>query len=453
MAEDSIKEINYTEMITFIQDLLKSYKNSNMDFRDQKSLEELAEAIQNLIQSAQKGQNELSLFLYELSCIQKKNKKEGRFTEEKEDFKNIKEIQKIKKEMRIFTKKGKEIYFGKCLGRGAEGSVFKIPNMPGKAAKIYHTSKISEQKEKKIEALMKSGISPRINNVLVAALPEETLYWENEKFAGYVMPQIVNSLKIYDICRDSSERKKFFPDLDFRGMIAAAYNLAEVIDYFHKYDIVIGDMNMNNIVVYPDGTVCLIDCDSFDLYDKEKKIHYPCKIALPELLAPELQKIKDLTQAEFTKESDNFSLAIYIFRLLMNNADPFSSESNIELSQEDFTANDRILHGECVYVKEISGKKIPSWAPSFETLPQNIQTLFQRVFDYDFYSIEENKKNRPKAEEWMRALMEFFQMPLKQCKENPFHLYLPKYEQCPFCHGNPERDEEKRSERQENLWK
>lgn len=337
---------------------------------------------------------------------------------------------------RVKDSMGKRVVLGKCLGRGGEGSVYKIPSLPGKVAKIYFQERLTglaaTNMQRKITALSRKKRVAYINETLVASIPDELLFFQNGTFAGYVMPQFTTTTKIFEVQRDD-RRRKLFPDLDYRGLIAIAYNLAEVVDHLHKNDIVVGDMNHNNILIHQDGTIALIDCDSFDITDTVTGDHFPCTVGLQELLAPEIQTVGSLKNGAFTKESDNFSLAIHIFRLLMNNADPFAGTMTTSTSLSHISGNHAILMGECAYVRDVPGKEIPRWSPTLDILPKEIQELFRRVFDYTAESAMHSIHKRPSAAEWMKALQNFYQMPMTHCKQNSFHWYLPHQCECPFC--------------------
>lgn len=334
---------------------------------------------------------------------------------------------------KLLTDDGKYLYLGSVLGSGGEGTVYKIPSMPGKVAKIYNDRIDIAKKERHLKAFTHSQIPSKIDNILIATVPEKRLYTLEGEFVGCLIPQISSQFKIYDIMRPTPDRRKYFPELDYRGLIVIAYNLAEVVNCMHQHDVIIGDLSLSNIIVNTDGTVCLIDADSFEITDPVTKERFPCCVGMAELLAPELQTAGQL-KGLFTKATDYFSLAIIIFRLLMNNADPFSAVVlNNQESAKESGANSSILNGECAFVKNIPGKKIPNWAPAFDTLPTYIRDLFKRVFDYNYSDYLKKIVQRPTAEEWMQALMRYYQAPLKQCQKDTFHWYRSELSKCPFC--------------------
>mgnify|MGYP005907498805 FL=1 len=155
------------------------------------------------------------------------------------------------------------------------------------------------------------------------------------------------------------------------------------------------------------------------------------------MLAPELQTVRNLANGTFTKETDNFSLAIHIFRLLMRNEDPFGGVITMSRSLSTVSANAPIINGECPYVRTVSGKEIPGRSPTLDMLPVNIQELFKKTFDYDASTALRRIKNRATATEWCNALVVLATAEpnpnLQTCTLNPHHVY-PKYSSyCPWC--------------------
>lgn len=425
------ERISINDVRAYVSLLMKkAYTSSDISAEDTKSLAALAMELDLFLKNADKKNLATDLLVSEMK----------KMTAEATGITNSLDTGMMKKQtgvvvdnQKLFTESGKPIYLGTFLGVGGEGSVYKIPGMPGKVAKIYKYNVDLEEKERHIGAFFQNSVPKQIDSTLIATIPEERIYLENGKFVGYIMPHVSSQFKIYDVMRDSQERAKYFPELDYRGLIVIAYNLAEIIHVLHKHNVVVGDMNLGNIIVNTDGTVCLIDADSFDIKDQKTGEHFPCSVGTPELLPPELQlagKVKGL----FTKESDYFSLAIIIFRLLMNNADPFGGISfDDETSVLWVEANNPIVNGECPYVRTIPGTEIPSWVPNFQMLPDRIRELFSRVFCYTKDNYHECIKNRPTAEEWMEALMEYYQSPMNRCDNNAFHYYSSKLSECPFC--------------------
>ena len=337
------------------------------------------------------------------------------------------------------------------LGEGGEGIVYAIKGDNSKVAKIYKPSHFKNASERetmnrKLRVMLKLGISPVVDGKLRLAWPQDILY-ESGEMVGFIMPCVDPKYKIFDMYRGdrpNCKRERAYPDYTWKHSVQFAYLLAWVVDYVHRYNIIIGDMNQQNIVVDTvNSTVILIDCDSFDITDPDTKEHFPCTVGFQEMLAPELQNCVKLKNATFSKESDNFSLAIHIFRLLMENADPFggivTSGLGGSVSIGQVPANHAIINGECPYVRSV-GKKIPDGLPGLEILPPEIQQLFHKTFYYDAITVFQRINNRARAEEWRDALF-----PLTRPEPNPAvklcgnnthggpHIYPSHNSNCPWC--------------------
>lgn len=341
------------------------------------------------------------------------------------------------------------------LGAGGEGTVFNIKGSSDKVAKLYKPEKIQDKvlrdaKERKLRAMLQMKIPVKVDGLLRLAWPLDILYSQG-RMVGFVMPKISKMLKIFDIQRcwraDSNNPSTkitlaAYPNYTWKYAVQFAYNLAWVVKYVHSYGIIIGDLNQNNIYADTDtGAVVLIDCDSFDITDKQTGERFPCEVGLPEMLAPELQTIGQL-KGKFTKNTDNFSLAIHIFRLLMRNADPFTGIPSAGASSSAVTnANVNIVNGNCPYVRSCT-VAVPSWAPDLSILPLSLQDLFRKTFDYTATTALMKSSKRATAEEWCNALAPLGapepNSNLKTCTNtnnihHQFHVYASHNTTCPWC--------------------
>lgn len=344
---------------------------------------------------------------------------------------------------------------GSQIGSGGEGTVYSIQGSSDKVAKLYKPDKFANKtlrdaKERKLKAMMGMNIKSTIDGVLRLAWPIDVLYNQGQ-MVGFVMPKISKMLKIFDIQRcwradannpSTKEVLAVYPGYTWKYAVQFAYNLAWVVRYVHSYGIVIGDLNQNNIYADTDtGAVVLIDCDSFDITDKKTGERFPCEVGLPEMLAPELQTVGQL-KGKFTTHTDNFSLAIHIFRLLMRNADPFTGVPSAGASSSAITtANVNIVNGNCPYVRNCS-VSVPGWAPDFSTLPLSVQNLFKKTFDYNATTAISKSSKRATAAEWCNVLAPLGapepNSNLKKCtnsqnKLHIYHVYSSHNTTCPWC--------------------
>lgn len=341
------------------------------------------------------------------------------------------------------------------LGGGGEGTVFAIQGSNDKVAKLYKPEKIydkslRDEKERKLKAMLRMKISPVVDGVLRLAWPLDILYSQGQ-LVGFVMPKITNMLKIFDIQRcwraeptnlSTIEVLRVYPNYTWKYSVQFAYNLAWVVKYVHSFGIVIGDLNQNNIYADTDtGAVVLIDCDSFDVTDKQTGERFPCEVGFSELLAPELQSGGQL-KGRHTKDTDNFSLAIHIFRLLMRNANPFGGVPSAGSSSSSITRGDiNIIQGNCPFVRKC-GVTIQPMMPDLSILPLDVQNLFRKTFDYTEITAKIKSTKRATASEWCNVLAPLAAAEpnhnLKKCTNTnntyyKYHVYPIHNATCPWC--------------------
>ena len=330
---------------------------------------------------------------------------------------------------------------------GGEGDVYTLQSDTTLVAKIYNDqklngtapdgSKMRNYLEHKIRLMIgrlsNMNCSYHDSHFPILAWPVDALFY-NGSFIGYLMPKINVDHKIYEACRE--DRKQLFRNYSWKTSVGLACNMAQAVAYIHSCDLVIGDFNPNNFVVnVKDGSLTFIDTDSYDITDKTNGKQYKCTVGFPENLAPELQN-HDLSRprAQFTRETDCFSLAVYIFNILMNNYNPFGfintipkgSSSSCNPVQAD------IAEGRCVYVRDIPGLKPQEGAPDFNMLPQYIRNLFVRTFNYTASTVNQTIHCRPSAQEWYEALLMLYNSAdFKTCQHG--HVYYKPYGHCPWC--------------------
>ena len=334
---------------------------------------------------------------------------------------------------------GRKYTMGAKLGSGGEGIVYSILDDPLQVAKVFN--KVISGREDKLKAIINLKIPSRINGIVRLALPEDILY-ENSSMVGFVMPYVDDTLRLFKVCRENDEDKDaVFPNYGWKHSVVIAYNFAEMIEYLHSKGVIVGDFNPNNFVVdgVNGGMTVFVDCDSFDIRDPKTGRRYPCEVAFLEVAAPELQNVTSF-RGRHTIESDNFSLAMHIFRLLMNNSDPYNAV-DIGIHKQSISGvgagNNAIIKGECPYVRHLLNKQIPDSSLPYEFLPLDIRKLFNRVFYYNEVTAVSKQvvQNRPTASEWAKVLRKYAidNRFVTICAENPRHIYPNNNSQCPWC--------------------
>ncbi len=304
---------------------------------------------------------------------------------------------------------------GEQLGRGGEGTVFACEDL-SVVAKIYHEP-IDEEKAEKLR-WMAQNKDEKLSKI--AAWVIDVLHDQpNGKVVGFLMPN-VRAKEIHELYSLKS-RRVYFPEATWHFLVHTAANVARSFYSLHKNDHIMGDVNHGNCVVLADGTVKLIDCDSYSI--KTDKMRYRCDVGVATHLAPELQKA-DLGEIEREANHDNFGLAVIIFQLLFLGRHPFSGNylGTEDKSLEDCIAEHRFAYGETAELKRV---KQPPGTLSLSQVSPRTSVLFERAFSSE-------NKDRPEPREWIEALEDLSDN-LEQCNFHPGHHYFNALATCPWC--------------------
>lgn len=304
---------------------------------------------------------------------------------------------------------------------GGEGEVYNIIGNNDKVAKIYKSKKFKPNRyvpdpktymKEKIETMLDQPVNPYINGVLCIAYPTDILYDANGEFVGYVMPR-VNATKSIITGEREKSREVFFRNYTYKHSVIMSYNMAYLVSKIHEAGVSIGDFNPQNFMLNTDGTITIVDADSFNIRNKRTGKIYKCNVGVPEMLPPELQGKKlENPNCEFNEYTDNFGLAIHIFLLLMNNRHPFTvvMPQNTRSSVAGSKLEKNIAEGKCPFTTFSKWKKnTPLGSMDIGLLPDYIRNLFDRTFTYDVNNAMSDSviRGRATANEWLNALSRF----------------------------------------------
>ena len=172
--------------------------------------------------------------------------------------------------------------------------------------------------------------------------------------------------------------------------------IAEAFRGLHAMGVRIGDVNPSNILVRADGSVMLIDCDSFQIPGPPGRQPYPCVVGSPEYTAPE---IKDFQRQFRSHDSDNFALAVLLYQLLGNGSHPYAG---IDTLAADSVSNirERIKgHRFAHHPREGRWGPTPGQMRSWRAMPAPVRNTFRQAF-----SPMASHIGRPTADAWASIL-------------------------------------------------
>ena len=220
------------------------------------------------------------------------------------------------------------------IGRGGEGVICNIKDYPNAVAKIYFEDKRDKDRERKIKLLINKFLNSQINENLYKnklklnekfykklkkelTIPITRLYYENE-FVGYVMRK-VNGRALKTFLAGDKRLLALYPNAKRTDLVDLCIDFLVKVDYLHSLNILIGDINLNNILADKnDLTKCyLVDIDAAQVDNM------PCPVGTDEFTPPNLQG-KNFKNVLRTKEDEYFSIAIALFMILFLGKHPFS---------------------------------------------------------------------------------------------------------------------------------
>ena len=305
---------------------------------------------------------------------------------------------------------------GELLGKGGEGEVYAIKGRSGLAVKIYNIS-LRAKREDKVRAMV--GESLAVKSDLIA-YPGDVVTDGHGNFLGFVMRLVPSCQPLHELYTPKS-RQRLFPKADYRFLVHAALNVARVIGKVHQTRCIIGDLNHSGVLVSQNGTVALIDADSFQFSLNGKS--YPCVVGVPDFTPPELHG-KNLASVERTLNHDNFGLAVAIFHLLFMGRHPYAGRYNgPDISMGDSIAQNRFAFS--LTRQAATQTTPPPGSLTLNMFPDVISSAFERAFGL-------SPDARPTARDWIQALSTL-EGSLNRCSNVKTHYYPSKAGECVWC--------------------
>lgn len=313
---------------------------------------------------------------------------------------------------------GTSINLGQEIGRGGEGAVFAVEGHREWVVKIY-SAPPDPGKIQKLSAMAQAATPALLG---IAAWPLDLLRDSKGTIRGFLMPRIIARRDIHEIYSPKS-RSEAFPDADFRFLVHVGANIVRAFGIVHEQGHVLGDVNHGNLLVGSDGTVMLIDCDSFQIRNGNRV--FTCDVGVPLFTAPELQgrAFRGLVR---TAKHDYFGLAVLLFHLLYMGRHPFAGRysGSGEMPIEKAIAEYRFAYGPD---RVANGMERPPGTIPLESMGASISQRFVRAFGRSGSSGE-----RSDAKAWVDALEEL-KTNLRVCSAANWHHYPRELRACPWC--------------------
>ena len=312
----------------------------------------------------------------------------------------------------VYTETGSGITLAEKINTGAEGIVFRTGD-PDSVAKIYHKGVLTPLRWLKLLRMTKVGI--RAHGI---CWPTALLYNRNKEPVGYLMPMAEGYTlgSVFDGPDAMAER---FPAWDRGSVVQAACQVFEKIVYLHLHGILIGDIQLKNIMIQNPAQVYLIDMDSVQLED------LPCPVGTEEYTPPELW---DKSFPSFLRNSlhEDYSCGILAFVMLFCGQHPY----NQRLGHE--TLRDEIALRSFPYSNSAeSNASIPAggYDKIWQYTPVHLRQMFIQAF---------SEGRRFETVEWYGALALYREQIAGKLLDDPQAYML-----FPYSAGRASQDTEK----------
>lgn len=278
---------------------------------------------------------------------------------------------------------------GPALGSGGEGTIYDLGD--GTVAKLYHPGKLTAARRDKL-ALMASYPAP-CNGV---CWPQDLLYNQQGEFVGYRMERAAGK-ELQRCVLNRKVLEQSFPGGKKEDMVRLAITILEKIRALHQAGVLLGDINLTNILVVSPEEVWFVDCDSYQVGG------YPCPVGKSYFIPPELQG-RNFSTFLRTPGNEAFAVATLLFMLMLPGKGPYAQQGG-------GTIEEAIRAMDFPYPCGENGKEHTpegSWRFQWSHLPyflkENFYDTFQRGGAYS------TEATRLSDEVWLTAFRRYHQL-------------------------------------------
>jgi len=278
------------------------------------------------------------------------------------------------------------------LAQGGEAAVHTVCQYPNVVVKLYHPQVLQKRAgvlREKIEAMTREPKLERLKQHTGLSWPRFSVFDDQGQWRGYAMRK-AEGVRMNMLAHAMAYREHF-PQLDRQTLVAYLLDLLYTLRELHAAGICVGDYNLANFLCQPGSqAVTLIDCDSWQVRAAGKT--FSCAVAAPDMLAPELMG-KQLESVPRTLESEQFSLAILIFKALMLGRHPYDVVDGADPVEN-------IRNGWFPYGYGGGGIPKGAWFNIWSHLPYMLKEKFVQTFRAGC----KNPKQRSTVAQWIDAL-------------------------------------------------
>lgn len=292
----------------------------------------------------------------------------------------------------VQTGTNKNIVLSSRISNGAEGMIFRTED-PRIVAKIYHRGNITPLRWSKLSRMVNLGI-----NSAEICWPRDLLYFKGIP-VGYSM-RLGKGSTLSNILDGPDAVFDAFPDWKRIDIVETLISLLEKYIYMHLHDIVVGDIQLKNALLYSSKSVYLIDMDS------SQTGNMPCPVGTEEFTPTELWG-RNFVDFLRTLSHEDYCIAMLVFSVLFCGLHPYARRNGKETLREEILEKTFPYRLDNSNVEEIP---LGGYNYIWEYLPDNIKKMLYDVFALGL---------RHETIEWYAAIVEYKDMLLNKKFEDP----------------------------------
>ena len=214
-------------------------------------------------------------------------------------------------------------------------------------------------------------------------------------------------------------------------LVTMAIDILERFEAIHRMGLLMGDVNLNNILVTVNRSSrmpvpVVIDVDSFQIGDDEK---YLCPVFRNEFLSPRLQMQSSKSRLRRTLNDEYYAIAVLLFNILFLGRHPYET-SRTQCIETQLKASDFLFPLSYEQDRDVLGG---AYLRIWRSLSEGLRVAFHKTF---FEAYKEPSREFLSPMEWIELLKEYQDMisrnilPRTIYPSNPFLLksYISRFE-------------------------
>lgn len=216
-------------------------------------------------------------------------------------------------------------------------------------------------------------------------------------------------------------------------LVTMAIDILEHFEAIHRMGLLMGDVNLNNILVTVNRSSrmpmsVIIDVDSFQIGDDER---YLCPVFRNEFLSPRLQMQSSKSRLKRELNDEYYAIAVLLFNILFLSRHPYET-SRTQCLENQIKASDFLFPLSYEQDRDVLGG---AYLRIWRSLSEGLRVAFHQTF-FEAYKESESDREFRSPKEWIKLLKEYQDMisrnilPRTIYPSNPFLLksYISRFE-------------------------